>query len=82
MPVLIIAFRLFLPETQTFRQRQETRAHVQGGVAGTFLSEGKVAVQRHWLILVYLVLLMAGFNFMVSTFLVHQPSVVPHSRVN
>lgn len=82
VPVLIIAFRLFLPETQTFRQRQETRALVQGGVAGTFLSEGKLAIQRHWLILIYLVLLMAGFNFMVSHFPVPQPSVVSHSRVN
>lgn len=66
VPVLIIVFRLFLPETQTFRQRQETREHVQGGVARTFFSEGKLAIQRHWLILIYLVLLMAGFNFMVN----------------
>lgn len=65
VPVLIIAFRLFLPETRTFRERQEARAHIQGGVTGTFLSEGKVALRRHWLILIYLVLLMAGFNFSV-----------------
>lgn len=30
----------------------------------TFLREGKVALRRHWKILTYLVLLMAGFNFM------------------
>jgi SHS family lactate transporter-like MFS transporter len=65
-PVLIILFRLCLPETQTFRQRQATRAEVQGGVTSTFLSEGKMALKRHWLLLIYLVLLMAGFNFMVS----------------
>ncbi|KAE8146707.1 major facilitator superfamily domain-containing protein [Aspergillus avenaceus] len=62
-PVLIILFRLCLPETETFRQRQATR-EVVDGVASTFLSEGKTAVKRHWLLLIYLVLLMAGFNFM------------------
>lgn len=65
-PLLIIAFRLCLPETQTFIQRQEARAEMRGGVAASFMSEGKVALKRHWLLLVYLVLLMAGFNFMVS----------------
>ncbi|KAJ5345249.1 hypothetical protein N7452_003253 [Penicillium brevicompactum] len=63
-PVLIIIFRLFLGETETFRRRQEARQEMRGGVAASFLSEGKVALQRHWLILIYLVLLMAGFNFM------------------
>ncbi|KAJ5665420.1 uncharacterized protein N7477_007868 [Penicillium maclennaniae] len=63
-PVLIIAFRLCLPETETFRRRQATREEVRGGVAASFISEGKVALKRHWLLLIYLVLLMAGFNFM------------------
>ncbi|RHZ65945.1 sugar transporter family protein [Aspergillus thermomutatus] len=63
-PVLIIAFRLCLPETQAFRQRQAIRAEVRGGVTSTFFSEGKIALKRHWLLLIYLVLLMAGFNFM------------------
>jgi SHS family lactate transporter-like MFS transporter len=62
-PVLIIIFRLCLPETHTFRARQALRAQ-QGSLAGTFLSEGRVALKRHWLLLIYLVLLMAGFNFM------------------
>lgn len=69
VPVLIIIFRLFLGETQTFIKRQEARAEV-GGVASTFFSEGKVALKRHWLILIYMVLFMAGFNFMVSSNLV------------
>lgn len=64
-PVLIILFRLCLPETETFRRRQATREEVRGGVAASFMSEGKVALKRHWLLLLYLVLLMAGFNFMV-----------------
>ncbi|KIW94945.1 uncharacterized protein Z519_04925 [Cladophialophora bantiana CBS 173.52] len=62
-PVLIIIFRLCLPETHTFRARQALRAE-QGSLAGTFISEGRVALKKHWLLLIYMVLLMAGFNFM------------------
>ncbi|OAL32644.1 hypothetical protein AYO20_07802 [Fonsecaea nubica] len=62
-PVLIILFRLCLPETNTFRARQALRAQ-QGSLAGTFISEGRVALKKHWLLLIYMVLLMAGFNFM------------------
>ncbi|OAA67114.1 sugar transporter family protein [Niveomyces insectorum RCEF 264] len=47
-PVLIIAFRLLLPETATYQEH----------------AAGRVALRRHWLLLTYLVLLMAGFNFM------------------
>lgn len=65
VPVLVIAFRLCLPETHAFRERQEARKSMQGGVSMSFLTEGWVAVKRHWLILVYLVLLCAGFNFAV-----------------
>jgi SHS family lactate transporter-like MFS transporter len=65
-PVLIIVFRLFLPETKAFRERQAVREEMNGGIAGSFISEGKVTLKRHWLIFTYLVLLMAGFNFMVS----------------
>lgn len=64
-PVLLIIFRLCLPETNTFQHRQDTRKEVRGGAAASFLSEGKVALQRHWLLLIYMVFLMAGFNFMV-----------------
>lgn len=62
-PVLIILFRLCLPETNTFRARQAIRRQ-QGSLAGTFISEGRVALKRHWLLLIYMVFLMAGFNFM------------------
>ncbi|EMC96425.1 hypothetical protein BAUCODRAFT_70264 [Baudoinia panamericana UAMH 10762] len=62
-PILIIAFRLCLPETDTFIERQRVRA-AGDNVGKTFLNEGKVALKRHWLLLIYLVLLMAGFNFM------------------
>ena len=62
-PVLIIAFRLCLPETKVFQERQKLRESGTD-VASTFLREGKVALKRHWLILTYMVLLMTGFNFM------------------
>ncbi|KAG5746221.1 hypothetical protein H9Q72_004622 [Fusarium xylarioides] len=64
-PVLFIIARLMLPETQAYQERQ--RAREVAGVDGkgkVFIKEGKVALKHHWLLLVYLVLLMAGFNFM------------------
>lgn len=67
-PVLFIAFRLMLPETEAFQERQRLRdAGASDGsdsVGSVFIREGKVAVKKHWLLLTYLVLLMAGFNFM------------------
>lgn len=63
-PVLIIIFRLCLPETETYIEREAVR-NEKGNIGATFIAEGKVAVRRHWLLLIYLVLLMAGFNFMV-----------------
>ena len=63
-PILIILFRLCLPETNAYRERQALRQAQGPGIAGTFISEGKVALRRHWLLLCYMVALMAGFNFM------------------
>ncbi|KFY02930.1 hypothetical protein V490_00358 [Pseudogymnoascus sp. VKM F-3557] len=62
-PVLIIIFRLCLPETDSYREREMVRKE-RGNIGGTFIAEGKVALKRHWLLLIYLVLLMAGMNFM------------------
>jgi len=62
-PVLLIIFRLFLDETDAFKARQEVRG-ATGNLSGTFVAEGKVALKKHWKILIYLVLFMAGFNFM------------------
>lgn len=62
-PVLIIAFRLCLGETAQFNERVAVR-NANGNLGKTFIAEGKVALKRHWLKLIYLVLLMAGFNFM------------------
>ncbi|KAM5386823.1 hypothetical protein ACJZ2D_000116 [Fusarium nematophilum] len=66
-PVLFIIFRLMLPETVAYQERQRMRAEAgssSDGKGRVFLREGKVALRHHWLLLVYLVLLMAGFNFM------------------
>jgi MFS transporter, SHS family, lactate transporter len=62
-PVLIIIFRLMLPETAAFNERVAVR-EAKGNIGATFIAEGKVALKRHWLLLTYMVLLMAGFNFM------------------
>lgn len=52
-----------MPETQAFQDRQRIRKAGQNA-GKTFLNEGKIALKRHWLLLVYLVLMMAGFNFL------------------
>ncbi|KAL8933165.1 MAG: hypothetical protein Q9216_006491, partial [Gyalolechia sp. 2 TL-2023] len=62
-PVLIIIFRLCLPETKAYQERDAVRK-ANGNIASTFVAEGKVALKKHWLLFSYLVLLMAGFNFM------------------
>lgn len=63
VPVLFIGFRLSLPETDAFIERQKVR-EAGSGVGKTFINEGKVALKRHWVLLIYMVLLMAGFNFL------------------
>jgi len=63
LPILVIIFRLCLPETQAYRERELVRKQ-QPNISKIFLAEGKVAVRRHWVLLIYMVLLMAGFNFM------------------
>ncbi|KAF7558909.1 hypothetical protein G7046_g5246 [Stylonectria norvegica] len=69
-PVIFIAFRLLLPETVAYRERKALRqeashnANSTDSVGKVFIKEGKVALKKHWILLTYLVLLMAGFNFM------------------
>ena len=66
-PVLLIAWRLMLPETDAYIERVAMRAELDS-VGKVFITEGKVALKKHWMLLIYMVLLMAGFNFMVSTY--------------
>ncbi|KAF4552011.1 Carboxylic acid transporter-like protein 2 [Elsinoe fawcettii] len=62
-PVLFIIWRFFLPETQAFQERQRVRES-GSDIGSTFIREGKVAVRRHWILLIFMVLIMAGMNFM------------------
>ncbi|CEG39129.1 sugar transporter family protein [Plasmopara halstedii] len=52
-----------LPETKVFQERQRLR-EASRNTSKMFVAEGKIALKRHWLLLCYMVLLMAGFNFM------------------
>lgn len=77
-PVLIIIFRLCLPETQTFLKRQELKLQRAEGVDDihkVVMKEAKVGLKKHWPLLIYMVLLMAGFNFMVSRIYLPSPPV-------
>ncbi|KDO34189.1 hypothetical protein SPRG_01426 [Saprolegnia parasitica CBS 223.65] len=60
-PVLIILFRMMLPETKAFTERHLRRADA---ASSTFVSEGKLVLQRQWVLLSYLVLLMTAMNFL------------------
>ncbi|TMW66721.1 hypothetical protein Poli38472_014033 [Pythium oligandrum] len=62
-PLLIILFRMRLPETKVYQERQRLR-EATSNPTGTFIAEGKVVLKRNWLLLCYLVLFMAGMNFM------------------
>jgi SHS family lactate transporter-like MFS transporter len=59
-----------LPETTVYRERERARKEAgrdsegNESVGSVFLREGRVAIRKHWMLLAYLVLLMAGFNFM------------------
>jgi SHS family lactate transporter-like MFS transporter len=66
-PVLIILFRMSLPETDSFIERRQLKQERAEGIESlqeVLAREAKVGFKKHWLMLVYLVLMMAGFNFM------------------
>ncbi|KAG5418826.1 hypothetical protein I9W82_003544 [Candida metapsilosis] len=69
VPVIFIAWRFMNPETNTY-QRQRERLSREAATKQSnhaklteFVSEAKKALKTYWLILIYLVLLMSGFNF-------------------
>ena len=65
-PVLLIVFRVCVPETKAFQFVQETRKAAEEGGNPTFFFKHELipAIRNHYWRLIYLVLLMAGFNFM------------------
>ena len=65
LPIPVIVWRLLLPETQAYRHREERMRASESGKASNFLKEGALALKNYWLTITYLVILMAGCNFMV-----------------
>lgn len=66
-PVLFIAWRWWLPETDAFQRQKEKQDAERTEEKTSFFSlskSAKEAFRRYWLIMVYCVFMMAGFNFM------------------
>ncbi|KAB5566939.1 sugar transporter family protein [Coniochaeta sp. 2T2.1] len=61
-PILIIIFRMMLPENRSWRERESVTPTRSS--ASKFLSEAKNAIIKNWLTVIYMVALMAGFNYM------------------
>lgn len=63
---LIIIWRALLPETKAFqRQKEIEKYNTEHGIYQMpFKTKAKNALQTYWLMLIYMVLLMSGFNFM------------------
>ncbi|KAG5357627.1 Carboxylic acid transporter protein-like protein [Yarrowia sp. C11] len=61
-PVLIIIFRFFLPETETYLASKASSE--EAGIEKQFWNGVKMTFKNYWLMFIYLVVLMAGFNFM------------------
>lgn len=61
-PVLIIIFRMLLPETDTYIQSKKNEAVLDTGK--NFFAGLKTTFSTYWLMFLYLVVLMSGFNFM------------------
>jgi MFS transporter, SHS family, lactate transporter len=73
-PVLIIAFRWWLPETNAFQvmkaerearllqEKHEGREHAKGAGLRAWLRDSGVAIRQNWVLFIYMVLLMSFFN--------------------
>lgn len=58
--VIFIVWRLMLPETNGWKAQ---RSMEKASAATNFKNQAKGAVKTYWLVCVYLIFLMAGFNF-------------------
>ena len=63
-PILLIIFRLYLPETDAFKSRRMFRSQRHG--INEALAEVGLAIKRHWLLLLYLSFLLTGMVYLVS----------------
>lgn len=73
-PILLIAWRLYLPETNHFQvvkaerearhrsKQSESDGPKKGGALKAFLHEANSAFRGNWVLFVYMVILMSGFN--------------------
>lgn len=63
---ILAAWRAYLPETREFQEKlEERRQNKINGVQGrSFAKKAGDALKTYWLVAIYLILLMAGFNFM------------------
>lgn len=65
-PVIFIIWRYFNPESDSYqlqKSRFEQSAIAKKSKLVEFKSQAKKALSQYWLIIIYLVLMMAGFNF-------------------
>lgn len=69
-PVIFVVWRYFAGESDLFKAQCEARAKISNGVnnqmtkVARFRKDLGQALKQYWLVIVYLVFLMAGFNFM------------------
>lgn len=62
-PVLIILWRLYLPENDSYIEHKRRR-EIEGDAASSFLRQAKEGMRTHWLLFIFQVLFMVGMNFM------------------
>ena len=65
-PVLFIIWRFFTPESNAYqlqKARFDKNAQAKNSKFVEFRSQAKKALSQYWLIIIYLILMMAGFNF-------------------
>jgi len=65
LPIPVIIWRLFWPETETFGKIMQVRHDnpETNSAFKLFFAEIRVAIRDYWLMFLYLILLMAGANF-------------------
>lgn len=63
---IITISRALLPETDAFKEKKlrETMQMESGIIPDSFLTKAGKAIKVYWLMMIYMILLMAGFNFM------------------
>lgn len=71
LPVILIVWRLLMPESPNFVMAKQLKKSFnesltldQSHLKSTAWTDAKLELRTHWLILIYLIFLMSGFNFM------------------